>query len=500
MRAVPGTVYLVGAGPGDPGLVTVRGLELVRSCDVLLYDRLVARELVDAAPAGAERIFVGKKPGEVHSRQVVADALLISKARENKSVVRLKGGDPFVFGRGSEEARLLAGSDIPFEIVPGVSSAIAVPAYAGIPVTERGLASSFAVLTAREEPGQARDAEPLVVSADTVVLLMGAGALSDVARRLIAGGRDPEEPAAAIEWGTTSKQKTVVATLEEIAVAALAAGLKAPVTTVVGRVVDARGTIAWFERRPLLGRRIIVTRARGQARALGDRLGTLGAEVIFLPVIAISDPDDFSELDRAVKTLSVGGYEWVVFASVNAVERTLARLSTNGLDVRAFATARIAAVGPATADALGEAGLRADLVPADHTSNALVASLGEGPGTILWPRVVDAPGESPAVLRAARWEVDEVVAYRNVPGDPDPGVLDIARSGDHDLVTFTSASTVENYVALVGPPGADTACACIGPETAAAATKAGFQVAAVAEPHTTAGLVDAVLAVLQADR
>lgn len=501
MRATAGTVYLVGAGPGDPGLITVRGLQLVRSCDVLLYDRLVARDLVDAAPAAAERIFVGKKPGEVHSRQVIADALLISKATEGKSVVRLKGGDPFVFGRGSEEARLLAGAGIPFEIVPGVSSAVAVPAFAGIPVTERGLASSFAVLTAREEPDdEAVDDSPLVVAADTVVLLMGASALADAVKRLIAGGRDPSEPAAAIEWGTTPKQKTVVSTLDAIAADARDAGLKAPVTTVVGPVVAARDAIAWFERRPLLGRRIVITRARAQSRDLGDRLSAFGAEVIYLPVIAIADPDDFSELDRALKTLTVGGYEWVVFASVNAVEKTFARLATAGWDARAFASARIAAVGPATAAALARAGLRADLVPADHTSNALVAGLGSGPGTVLWPRVEDAPGESPAALRTALWEVDEVVAYRNVPGEPDPDVVELARMGDHDIVTFTSASTVENFVALVGRPAADVVCACIGPETAAAAKGAGFKVGAVAEPHTTVGLVDAVLGVLRADR
>ncbi|HEV3473241.1 MAG TPA: uroporphyrinogen-III C-methyltransferase [Actinomycetota bacterium] len=498
MRALPGTVYLVGAGPGDPGLVTVRGLELIRSCDVVLYDRLVARELIDAAPATAERIFVGKKPGEIHSRQVVADALLLSKAREKKSVVRLKGGDPFVFGRGSEEARLLADAGVPFEIVPGVSSAIAVPAYAGIPVTERGSSSSFAVLTAREEPGDSEvAAAPLTVSADTVVLLMGAGALADAARRLIAGGRDPGEPAAAIEWGTTPKQRTVVSTLAQIADDAGRAGLKAPVTTVVGKVVDARSSIAWFEHRPLLGRRVVVTRSRRQATKLGDRLSALGAEVVYLPVIAIEDPQDISELDAALKTLSVGGYEWVIFTSANAVEKTFVRLRANGFDARAFGSTRVAAVGPATLGALARVGLRADLVPSEHTSNALVAALGPGPGTILWPRVADAPQEMTAVLRAAMWEVDEVTAYRNVVGDPDPAVLELVRTGEHDILTFTSASTVKNFVALVGEIPSDAIWVCIGPETAAAATTTGFDVAAIADPHTTEGLVSAVLEVVQ---
>ncbi|MDQ3963262.1 MAG: uroporphyrinogen-III C-methyltransferase [Actinomycetota bacterium] len=493
MRAIAGTVYLVGAGPGDPGLITVRGLELVRSCDVLLYDRLVARELIDAAPEAAERVFVGKKPGEVHSRQVVADALLLSKARESKSVVRLKGGDPFVFGRGSEEARLLAETGIPFEIVPGVSSAIAVPAYAGIPVTERGSSSSFAVLTAREEPGDGPSTAPLVVSADTVVLLMGAGALGEAAGRLIAGGRDPSEPAAAIEWGTTSRQKTIVSTLAEIAADTHAAGLQAPITTVVGRVVDARASIAWFEQRVLLGRRVIVTRARKQAAELGERLGALGAEVIYLPVIGIAEPDDTSELDRALKTLSVGGYEWVLFASVNAVEKTFARLDTHGLDARAFSGSRVAAVGPATARALERRGLRPDLVPLEHTSNTLTAALGLGPGTILWPRAADAPAEKATVLRAASWEVDEVVAYRNVSGDPEPELVELVRAGGYDFVTFTSASTVAGFVEVVGEVAADARCVCIGPETAAAARDKGIEVAALASPHTTEGLVGAVL-------
>lgn len=507
MSARPGVVYLVGAGPGDPGLITVRGLELLRSADVVLYDRLVAPALLDAARPDAERIFVGKKPGEIHSRQLVADALLLSKARESKSVVRLKGGDPFVFGRGGEEARLLADADIPFEMVPGVTSAIAVPAYAGIPVTERGVAASFAVLIGRvatdeesEHDHRHADDQPLIVSTDTLVLLMGAEALATTTQRLIAGGRPAEQPAAAIQWGTTPKQRTVVGTLASIADDAAAAGLKAPVTTVVGDVVASRSAISWFEKRPLLGVRVVVTRARAQSREFAERLTALGADVIYLPVIAIAEPDDFSDLDRALKTLAAGRYDWVVFASTNAVTKTFERMDALGFDARAFGSARIATVGPATERALAARSLRSDLTPDEHTAEVLARELGRGPGAILWPRVADAPPDAVTALRNASWEVDEVVAYRNEPGDPDPATLGSVSAGEYDAVTFTSASTVGRFVELVGVPPDDKVVAVIGPQTAGAARNAGMHVTASADPHTTEGLVDALLGALAKSR
>lgn len=506
MNAAPGTVYLVGAGPGDPGLITVRGLELLRSADVVLYDRLVAPALLDEARADAERIFVGKKSGEIHSRQVVADALLLSKPRANKSVVRLKGGDPFVFGRGGEEARLLADAGISFEMVPGVTSAVAVPAYAGIPVTERGVAASFAVLIGRvatdDETGHDHPhapEEPLVVNTDTLVLLMGAEALAVTAQRLIAGGRSAEQLAAAIQWGTTPKQRTVVGTLGSIAADAAAAGLKAPITTVVGDVVAARDAISWFEKRPLLGTRVVVTRNTGQANDLGEQLNALGADVVYLPVIALEDPDDYSDVDRALKTLAAGRYDWVIFASANAVSKTFERMESLGFDARAFGSARIATVGPATERALAARSLRADLVPEAHTAEALAAALGEGPGAILWPRVADAPRDAVTALRDASWEVEEVVAYRNVPGDPDAAILATVSSGDYEAVTFTSASTVHHFMELVGVP-AGKVVAVIGPQTAAAARAADIEVTAQAEPHTTQALVDALVGALVQSR
>ena len=496
MTALAGTVYLVGAGPGDPGLITRRGWELLRSADVVLFDRLVSPALVAEARDDAEVVFVGKRPGEVHSRQVIADALLISKANEGRSVVRLKGGDPFVFGRGAEEARLLVDAGIPFEIVPGVSSAIAVPAYAGIPVTERGVASSFAVITARAEDGEPAPGD-LAIGADTLVLLMGVDALARVAQALIAGGRSPDEPAAVIEWGTTPAQRTVVGSLGEIAQRASQEGLGPPATTIVGRVVNARDAIAWFERRPLFGRSIVLTRAADRAGPLSHRLEELGAQVLLAPVIAVADPTDSGPLDAAVK--ETDGLDWVIFSSVPGVERFFAALAAADRDARAFAGTRVAAVGPATAAALTDHGLRADLVPEEGTAATLAAAIGPGTGRILWPRAEVAPERPVEQLRAGGWQVDEVAAYRTVPATPPEAVVELIRAGEADAIAFTSASTVRELVRSVGGPGdlsGTPAIVCIGPETAAAAETNGFTVAAVAEPHTSEGLIAALQSAL----
>jgi uroporphyrinogen III methyltransferase/synthase len=496
---VGGTVYLVGAGPGDPGLITVRGLELVRTCDVVLYDRLVSPLLLAEAPAGAERIFVGKRPGDVHSRQVVADALLVSKAKEGKSVVRLKGGDPFVFGRGGEEAALLREASVPFEIVPGVSSAIAAPAYAGIPVTHRGLSSSFVVLTAREEAEiDGTDTTPLTIGAETIVLMMGVSALDRIAARLIAGGRDPDEPAAAIEWGTTGRQRVVDATLSTIAERAAEADLAPPATTIIGPVVSMRASLQWFEERPLLGLRVAVTRPHGDSRVLAGRLASLGAEVVDLPLIAIEELEDHAAIDAALRSLAEGAYGWVVFASAHAVASVMTRVRSAGLDARAFAVARIAAVGKQTARALEDHGLTADLVPKRSTAQELADELGKGTDRVLFPRVEDGPRAAVDSLTAQGWQVDEVGCYRNVSGKPTPEAIDAVSSGEVDLVTFTSASTAENFVTVVGDPrtlDATPRAVAIGPATADAARAAGFEVAAVADPHDIEGLVHAVLSV-----
>lgn len=495
MTARPGTVYLVGAGPGDPGLITVRGLDLLRTCDVVLYDRLVSAELLNEARSDAEMVFVGKAPGEEHSRQVVSDALLVARAREDKSVVRLKGGDPFVFGRGAEEALLLRAASIPFEIVPGVSSAVAVPAYAGIPVTHRGLSSSFVVLTAREEGAHEPDAAALTVGAETIVLLMGVSALESTTRRLIDAGRDPSEPAAAIEWGTTGRQRVVVADLASIATRAKEAGLAPPATTIIGSVVSLHDQLVWFEERPLLGRTVAVTRPPHQSRDLAARLSDLGADVVELPLIEITEPSSWVELDRAIRELET--YDWMLFSSANVVERFLHRMAVRGRDDRALATTEIGAVGDRTVAALAEHGLIADLVPTTFTGAAWADALGDGTGKILLPRVEGAPDELRAALTARGWDVDEVAAYANIPGTPSSESIERIRAGEIDIITFTSASTVRNFSTVVGPIadlGRVPTVVCIGPSTAAAAEEAGLVVAAVAEPHNNDGLVAAVAA------
>lgn len=495
MTARPGIVYLVGAGPGDPGLITVRGLDLLRTCDVVLYDRLVSPKLLEEVREGAETIFVGKRPGETHSRQVVSDALLVSKARESRSVVRLKGGDPFVFGRGAEEATLLRDASVPFEIVSGVTSATASAAYAGIPVTHRGMSASFVVLTAREEGGETEaDAADLTVGAETIVLLMGVAALDKITRRLVESGRDPSEPAAVIEWGSTSNQRVVVADLATIAARAEAAHIRPPATTVIGRVVSLRESLEWFETRPLFGRRVAVTRPRGQSKELIDRLTELGADVVSAPLIEIVEPTSWTAADGAVASLARGEYEWAVFASVNAVERFFARTVTCGHDARAFAGTKVAAVGARTSHALSHRGLNADLVPERFEGQALVAALGRGDGKVLFPRVEDGPREPVDALEAQGWSVHDVAVYANASGRPDEEVLEQLRSGGVDIITLTSASTARNLVSIVGgTPGAATVC--IGPSTAAEARAQGIEVAAVAEPHDSDGLVEAVLMV-----
>jgi uroporphyrinogen III methyltransferase / synthase len=489
-----GTVYLVGAGPGDPGLITVRGLELLRACDVVLYDRLVPRELLDEARPNAERIFVGKSPGEIHSRQVVADALMVSRARGGANVVRLKGGDPFVFGRGGEEGKLLVDAGVPFEVVPGVSSALAVPAYAGIPVTHRGVSGSFAVVTAREEEGRLLPPQrwtELARGPDTLVLLMGVSSLPEVTRMLVEGGRNRATPAAVVEWGTTSRQRTVVGTLDDIAERAAGAAIRAPATTVVGDVVSERRVLNWFESRPLFGRRVVVTRPSGRAGELAERLAALGANVVSLPAIAIEDPESWDPFDSALVNLAERSYDWVAFASATGVERFFTRLLSKGLDARAFGATKVAAVGDATAAALAGRAIRADLVPGRFTGADLAAALGDGPGVVLLPRVAGGPRDIVDELERGGWRVDEVVAYRNVPAEVD-------HPGEFDAATFTSASTVGAFAAAVParalPEGAKVVC--IGPTTAAAAEEAGYRVHAVADPHTLDGLAAALVNVL----
>ena len=481
------TVYLVGAGPGDPGLLTVRGAEVMARADVVVHDRLARGSLLDLAPAGAERIDVGKRPGGPVDQEAI-NRLLVERGQAGQEVVRLKGGDPFVFGRGGEEALALLEAGVPFEVVPGVSAAVAVPAYAGVPVTHRGLSTSVTVLTGHREHGADRptDWEALGRAGGTIVILMGVAHRADFVPRLMAGGLAPDTPVVAVRWGTRPHQRTVRTTL-----AALPdAELEPPVTIVVGKVAGL--DLAWYERRPLFGRRVVVTRARAQSSDLARRLQAAGAEVLEVPTISILDPaDGGAALREAVARLAT--YDWVVFSSANAVDRLLGQVR----DVRAFGPARVAAVGPGTAAALAAAGLVADLVPERYVAEALLDAFPAPPaagGKVLLPRAAVARPVLPDGLRRAGWTVDVVEAYRTEPCPLPPDQL--AAVGKADAIAFASASAVHAFVAAAGPDAAPPAVVCIGPVTAEAAGAAGLTVAATADPSTLDGLVDAVAAAL----
>ena len=350
-----GKVHLVGAGPGDPGLITVAGLHRLKEADVIVYDRLVNEELLREARSDAELIFVGKIAGESHDQEAI-NRLLIEKAREGKQVVRLKGGDPFVFGRGGEEATALREAGIVFVVVPGVTSAVAVPAYAGIPVTHRGLASTFAVITGHEDPEKPEaslDWVKLATAVDTLVFLMGTKTLPEIVEKLIANGRAPETPVAVIRWGTTPEQRTVTGTLGDIVEHVRDAGLTPPAITVVGEVVRMRAKLSWFEKRPLFGKRVLITRTRRQASTLARLLAAEGAIPIELPAIKIEPSADPNSLRDAIDALVAGRYAWTVFTSANAVALWFEHLRERGLDARSFAATKVAAIGPATSEALG---------------------------------------------------------------------------------------------------------------------------------------------------
>lgn len=498
-----GWVALVGAGPGHPGLLTLRGRECLSQATVVVHDRLIACELLNYASDAARRIYVGKGPREHAVSQDGINDLLVELARAGERVVRLKGGDPFVFGRGGEEALTLEEHRVPYEIVPGVSSAIAAPAYAGIPVTHRGLASSFTVLTGHEDPSKpasAHDWASISRSAETLVVMMGVEQLGAIAESLITHGRPSDEPTALIHWGTTPAQRVVVGTLGSIARLAKEQSVGPPAVMVVGRVVRLRSALAWFERRPLFGLRVLVTRARAQASSFAAKLRDLGGEPIEFPTIQSLPPSDCGELDRALEHLRE--FDWVVFTSANGVRFGLARLLAIGRDARSFGSARICAIGPPTAESLTEFGLRADLVPPAFLTEAVLQSLrdsGVDRSRVLLLRADIAPPDLAGGLRQAGADVESVVAYRTVPDErARDQTIDRLRAREIDVVTFTSSSTVRNLINALGPDVRESLdglpAICIGPVTAATARELGLQVIAVAAQHTIDGLLDALVA------
>ncbi|HEY8866675.1 MAG TPA: uroporphyrinogen-III C-methyltransferase [Solirubrobacteraceae bacterium] len=497
MSARISVVYLVGAGPGDPGLVTVRALELVASADLILYDRLIPDGLLRGAKPDAELVYVGKRPGEPTIEQPEIERRMVEAAKAGRSVVRLKGGDPFVFGRGGEEGEALAAAGVPFEVVPGVTAGVAAPAYAGIPVTHREEASAVAFVTGHEDPEKpesALDWDALAAFPGTLVLYMGIKRLAENAAALIAAGRDPKQPAAAIERGMMAGQRTVTATLGDLADAVERERIGAPAVIVVGPVVARRQALAWLERRPLFGRRVVVTRARAQASGLASSLRGLGAEVVELPAIRIEPRIDSDEVRKAVNDLY--SYALVCLTSPNGVRLLFDAMAEAGLDARALANATVAAIGPGTEAELAAHGIRADVVPEQYVAEALAEALADVPvkgRPVLVARAAEARDVLPDALRERGAKVDVVALYETVAEPPDPEAVEAAQAADY--LTFTSSSTVRNLVgALDGRIPEGIRIISIGPVTSDAAREAGLTVDVEAERHDIDGLIEALLA------
>jgi uroporphyrinogen III methyltransferase/synthase len=496
-----GTVYLVGAGPGDAGLLTLRGAELLRRADVVLHDALVNPDLLRLAPPSAELIARGKN---MAMPQEEITALLIARAREGKCVVRLKGGDPYIFGRGGEEAEALATAKIPFEVVPGVSSVIAAPNYAGIPLTHRGHCSSFTVFTGHEDPDDAETAlrhDQIAKIPGTKVVLMGTEKLSDWTKSLIAHGMSPDTPVAMIRWGTTGRQQTVTGTLATIAGLAVEKKLSPPVLTIIGDVVKLRGKLNWFEKRPLFGRRIVVTRRSEQAGGFAQRLTELGADVLEVPTFKITRPTETDAIVDAL--LGLNAYDWLVFTSVNGVTAFFDIFFRRFQDMRDIGGVRIAAVGPATAAKLRELHLQVDLTPDEFTAKKIAAAF-EKFETIenlkmCLLRAEVANPDLPKALEELGAIVDDIAIYRTVAETEDPaGAGAMLVESGADWVTFTSGSTVEHFHARFDLPKLlkkfpQMKLASIGPETSKAIRVLGLEPALEAKEHTTDGLLAALL-------
>jgi len=499
-----GKIYLVGAGPGDPTLLTLRGKACLEQADVILYDYLANPVLLDLAPPSAERIYVGRRGRGTYQDQAEVNRLLIENARAGKTVVRLKGGDPFVFGRGGEEAEAIAAAGLPFEVVPGVTSAVAVPAYAGIPVTHRILASTVAIATGHEDPAKGSDTlewSRLATTNGTLVFLMGLKNLPSIVGHLVSEGKSPDTPVALIRWGTRPRQQTLVGTLADIVQKAQEQELEPPTVIVVGAVVRLRAQLNWFETRPLFGKRVLVTRPHEQAPELSTLLTGYGAEPVELPTIELLPPESWGEMDEAIAEIK--RYHCLVFTSVNGVEPFMARLCHHGLDSRALGGLRICCIGPRTAQELRRYGLRADLVPAEFQAEGLIDAMkaaGVAGQRVLIPRAAVAREFLPDELRALGCDVRVVTAYRTtLPAMDRSALFEVFGARGLDVITFTSSSTVLNFTKLFDNR-ADrqklterAAVACIGPITAKTAVEEGFSVAIMPAENTVPALVEAIV-------
>lgn len=498
-----GKVFLVGAGPGDPKLITVKGLECIKKADVIVYDRLAGPGLLAFTRPEAEMVFAGKSPDRHTLTQAEINGLLVREARAGKVVTRLKGGDPFVFGRGGEEAEALAGAAIPFEVVPGVTSAIAAPAYAGIPVTHRDYTSTLAVVTGNEDPLKDDSSvawDKIATGCGTIVFLMGMANLPKITRRLVENGREPGTPAALVHWGTTPGQCTITGTLADINDRAEEAGFKNPAVIIVGEVVKLREKLNWFENRPLFGKKVLVTRSREQASVLSAAIEALGGEPLEFPVIRITEPEDFTPLDHAIE--EIGSFDWIIFTSVSGVEAFFRRLRLNRKDVRALHGARLSAIGPKTKESLEAYGFFVDYVPGEYRAEEIAAGLKDkvvAGDRVLLPRADIARKVLPESLREMGALVTEVIAYKTEMASGDAaGLLEMLRSGEVHVITFTSSSTVRNFIGMLASPDlqsllAGVTVACIGPVTADTAREMGMAVDVMAKEYTIDGLVAAIL-------
>ncbi|MDA1191325.1 MAG: uroporphyrinogen-III C-methyltransferase [Candidatus Poribacteria bacterium] len=495
-----GIVYLVGAGPGDPKLLTLRGKECLERAEIVFYEALSNERLLDLAPSNAERLYVGKRAGDHAIPQEQLNERLVRAAKDGKTVVRLKGGDPFIFGRGGEEAEVLRDAGIAFEIVPGISSPIAATAYAGIPLTHREYASSVAFVTGHENPDkdeESVDWRQLAKSVDTIAILMGTRQLPQIAADLIDGGRAPDTPVGVVQWGTTPRQRTVVGSLATIADDVKRAGIGSPAIIVVGEVARLRERLQWFDAKPLFGRKIVVTRARAQASNLVELLTDAGAEVIECPTIRCEPPEDDAPLRDAIARLAA--FDWVIFTSQNSVEYVWAALRDAGQDARAFGRSKVGAIGPATAHALELRGIVPDFIPTESRSEGVLSELGDVNGKMVFlPRAENGRETLVTGLEAAGATVVSATAYRTVPDASDAdNVRELLLTGGLDAVTFTSGSTVENFLALFPHEDEKRALtnlcvAVIGPITAKSAAQHGLQVTVQAESAS----VDSVVAAL----
>lgn len=506
MARKTGIIYLIGAGPGDPGLITIKGAECIKKADTIVYDYLATVELLEYASKDAELIYVGKKGSDHTLTQDKINQLLVDKGLEGRVVARLKGGDPFIFGRGGEEIEEITKAGIAFEVVPGVTSAVSAPAYAGIPLTHRKFTSTVAFVTGHEDPTKKDsgiDWASLAKGIGTIVFLMGIKNLPNVVENLINNGRAESTPAAVIRWGTKPVQRTVVGTLGNIEEKVLESGIKPPAVIVVGEVVSLRGVMNWFEKKPLFGKRIVVTRARAQASDLTHELALLGAEIIECPTIKIVPPEDFSPMDDAIKRIEQ--YSWIVFTSVNGVESFYERLYALGLDSRCFGGLKTASIGPATAQKLKSFGINSDIIPETYRAESVVKAFESEQvkgKKILLPRAEEARPVLPVELTAMGAVVDEVTAYRTIVDGSCEDVIKESLKTGVDLITFTSSSTVKNFMSLIQTQVDESGleevignagCACIGPITADTASDMGLKPTVIADTFTIPGLCSAII-------